>query len=449
MLFQRILLPAALAVCTAAAVVAVPTTALAASSSPSLPQPVSARAGATWLAKQLTAKGYIPSPSEPGTADLSATANAILALASANVDPTGASKALSYMETHVDAYVRQDGSDGPGQLALLILDAHALGSSARSFGGSNLVSRLVATQQTSGKDKGLFGTKAQVSGYLAGVYDQGLALSALAGAGVTGGSAITAAESWLHHQQCPDGGWTSYKSKDNPCDGSPADDEGPDTNSTSLAIQGLSAQGDLGAADATKALDFLADAQDSDGGWGYEPNAAGAPGSTDPDSTALVMQAILALGKVPSNALFNENADPVSVLESFQVSSGTGAGAFTYPGISGPNTIATYQAVPAVAGVVFPFDLFVSTKFLPNGSVNDSYSATLTARGGNPPYTWSVEKGFGSLPSGLSLDPSTGVISGKPETAGTSTFVVEVTDAKTTSQPRRDDVGWRFLSIKT
>lgn len=448
MLFQRILVPAALLLCLSSAVVALPATALAASPSPGLPQAGSARTGATWLADQLNSDGYIPSPSQPGSPDLSATANAILALASASVDPTGASKALTYMAAHVNAYVRQDGSDGPGQLALLILDAHALGASPTSFGHSDLVSRLLATEQTSGVNKGLFGTISQVDDYLAGDYDQGLALSALAGVGIKGGSDVTAAESWLHAQQCPDGGWTSYEEADNPCDGSPADYEGPDTNSTSLAIQGLSAEDDLGTTDATKALDFLSNAQDSDGGWGYEPNAADAPGSTDPDSTALVIQAILALGQEPTNAMFEHNADPVSVLESFQLTSGTGKGAFTYPGISGPNTLATYQAVPAVAGVIFPFNLFVTTTSLPKGAVDESYHVKLAASGGNPPYTWSVENGFGTLPKGLTLDPSTGVISGKPQDSGTSTFVIKVTDTDSGS-PSHHNLGWRFLSITT
>ena len=449
MRLQSTLMPAALAVCTALAVVAAPTAAQASSATTSLPQPSSAQAGATWLAGQLTSEGYIPSDEVPGSPDLSATANTVLALASANVDPSGAEQALAYLAGHVDSYVPADGSDGPGQLALLILDAHATGTSATSFGGTNLVERLLATQQTTGADAGLFGTEAQVNDYGAGVYDQGLALAALAGAGVRSGSAVTSAESWLDHQQCPDGGWTSYENTYNPCDGLPADYEGPDTNSSALAILGLSAQGDLGGKAAGKALKFLEQAQDSDGGWGYEPNAAGAPGSTDPDSTSLVLQAVLALSKSPTKGPFARHPDPVTVVESFQASSGANRGSFSYPGISGPNVIATYQAVPAVAGVVLPFNLYVTTSSLPGGAPRTTYSATLHASGGNAPYAWSVDKAFGSLPSGLKLNRSTGVISGKPRAAGTSTFVVVVTDTKTTSQPRHDNVGWRILSITT
>jgi hypothetical protein len=451
---KRIFAPAILGICLTLAVVAAPATAHAAtpsaSTQPAIPQVVPAQQGATWLARQFTPEGYIPSSTTPGTADLSSTANAILALASAGVDPSVAENAMTYMGGNVDAYVTQDGADGPGQLALLILDAHALGVDPTSFGGTNLVSRLLATQQSSGADVGLFGTEDQVNNFSAGVYQQGLALAALAGAGDTSGAKLSSADAWLHGQQCPDGGWTSYENADNPCNGSPADFEGPDTNSTALAIQGLSAQGNLGATDARKALKFITHAQDSDGGWGYEPNAAGAPGSTDPDSTALVIQAILALGKSPTeSALDHGTANPVAVLDSFQITSGSGAGAFSYPGISGPNTLATYQAVPALAGVVFPFAFSVTTATLPSGTVGQKYSATLRASGGNPPYTWSVLSGSGTLPAGLKLGKSTGVITGKPKGSGTSVFTIEVTDTKTTSLPHTDNIAWKVLSIAT
>ncbi|MGB7051351.1 MAG: putative Ig domain-containing protein [Acidimicrobiales bacterium] len=433
------------------AVVAAPATANAASgaasSQPSIPQVSSALAGGDWLASQVTPQGYVPASGSPDTPDLSATANTILALASAGVDPSVAQNALNYMEQNVDVYVSQDGSDGPGQLALLILDAHALGADPTSFGGTDLVSRLLATQQTSGADAGLFGTEAQVDDYSAGVYQQGLALAALAGTSETSGSQISAAEAWLHAQQCPDGGWTSYENPDNPCNGSPADYEGPDTNSTALAIEGLSAQGALGSRDATRAFKFLVGAQDSDGGWGYEPNAAGAPGTTDPDSTAIVIQAILDLGKSPTEAAFDKQGNnPVATLESFQITSGSGQGAFIYPGSSDPNILATYQAVPAVSGVVFPFDLAVTTSSLPDGTVGARYSTDLAASGGNPPYSWSLVSGSGRLPPGLKLKKA-GDISGKPTSTGAYTFTVEVTDTKTTALPHTDNIAWRVLSI--
>ncbi len=291
-----------------------------------LPLVPQARAAASWLAGQLTPQGDVASTVSPGQPDLSSTVQVSLALAAANTDPAAARAALNYMAGQVQNYVSVDGSDGPGQLALLILAAHALGADPTDFGGTNLVSRLLATEQTGGPDTGLFGAQDPT---FDGAYRQGLSLAALAAAGVR---APGAAVGWLLAQQCPDGGWTSYVSPDNPCDGDPADFEGPDTNSTALAVEGLAAERALTGPVTASALSFLAGAQDPDGGFSYFPNAPDAPGTTDPDSTALVIQGLVALGQSPSAPPFRQGtATPVSALESFQLTSGADAGALIFP----------------------------------------------------------------------------------------------------------------------
>ena len=63
----------------------------------------------------------------------------------------------------------------------------------------------------------------------------------------------------------------------------------------------------------------------------------------------------------------------------------------------------------------------------PAGEVSVPYSDQLTAAGGTGSLTWSVSSG--SLPPGLSLSPSTGLLSGTPTTAGGYAFTVLVTDA--------------------
>ena len=69
----------------------------------------------------------------------------------------------------------------------------------------------------------------------------------------------------------------------------------------------------------------------------------------------------------------------------------------------------------------------IVTTSLPAGVVGVAYVATMTANAGTPPYTWSIPTG--ALPGGLTLNHSTGVISGTPAVAGTANFAAKVTDA--------------------
>ena len=325
---------------------------------PSLPQAAAAQAAARWLAGQLSPAGWMPTSPGSGRPSLSFTANTVLALVAAHVDPTGVAAALGYLETHVDAFVTQDGADGPGQLALLILDAQAGGVDSTDFGGTDLVTRLLATEQPSG----LFGTDGQLANYDAGNYEQGLALDALGVAGVKGQARLSRAIDYLVDQQCPDGGWSFTDQATDTCAVSASDYTGPDTNSTALAVQGLAAQGALTPSVAGNALAFYTRGQDADGGWSYYPSSSGAPQSTDPDSTAFVIQALIALGQSPAGPAFDQGAaSPVSALLAFQLSSGTGDGAFQAAlGLGSPDIFATYQAVPAVAGMTLAYPLGTS-----------------------------------------------------------------------------------------
>ena len=73
----------------------------------------------------------------------------------------------------------------------------------------------------------------------------------------------------------------------------------------------------------------------------------------------------------------------------------------------------------------------ITTTSLPAGTQNVAYSMTLAATGGTPPYAWSLASG--NLPAGLAQASGTGIISGTPTAAGTSSFTVQVTDANSQS----------------
>ena len=71
------------------------------------------------------------------------------------------------------------------------------------------------------------------------------------------------------------------------------------------------------------------------------------------------------------------------------------------------------------------------TTSLPDATEDRSYSEYVNVTGGTSPYTWAIVSG--SLPDGLALTTSTGLIHGDPDddTAGTYSFVIRVTDSST------------------
>jgi len=74
--------------------------------------------------------------------------------------------------------------------------------------------------------------------------------------------------------------------------------------------------------------------------------------------------------------------------------------------------------------------LSITTSALAGGTLGTAYSASVAATGGIAPYTWSISAG--NLPAGLSLNSSTGAISGTPtgSVTGPINFTVKVTDAE-------------------
>jgi large repetitive protein len=78
--------------------------------------------------------------------------------------------------------------------------------------------------------------------------------------------------------------------------------------------------------------------------------------------------------------------------------------------------------VPYVWQITPPM-VITATSF-PAGTAGTAYHGGFTLTGGVPPYNWLIDAG--TFPPGLTINPSTGQISGTPTTAGTFTFTVEV-----------------------
>jgi hypothetical protein len=110
----------------------------------------------------------------------------------------------------------------------------------------------------------------------------------------------------------------------------------------------------------------------------------------------------------------------------------TAAGAFTFTiqvvDASGRSATASFTIAVTAA-------LTITTAGpLPNGTVGTAYSQTLAAAGGTGPLTWATSEFNGvvignatGLPPGISLNPSTGLLSGTPSLPGAFTFNVSVT----------------------
>ncbi len=83
------------------------------------------------------------------------------------------------------------------------------------------------------------------------------------------------------------------------------------------------------------------------------------------------------------------------------------------------------EANTAGGGAALPV---IITQTLPAATQGSLYTFTLEKNGGVPAYIWSIDSGQG-LPTGLTLNSASGVITGTPATTGLHTFRVRLTDS--------------------
>jgi energy-coupling factor transport system substrate-specific component len=234
-----------------------------------LAAPASARADASevgrasdWLVSHQNADGgFGASPGDDSGAET--TCWVMLGLEAAGRNPLDVS---SSGKTPVDFLRGALGSVvSPGDLARTILALEGAGVDQRSFGGENLVSRLLARRRDNGSFEGWPNSTA-------------FAVIALRTAGANGG--LDTSLSWLRQVQNDDGGWGDVP-------GSPSTSDG-----TGAVLQALSSESKA----AGKGLAYLREAQRKGGGF-----TIGGNGEVNSQSTAWAIQGIRAAGGDPDS----------------------------------------------------------------------------------------------------------------------------------------------------
>jgi len=286
-----------------------------------LPAAADGPAGLDWLRTKQAQDGGFAGDFDQASS-VGATVEAILAMAALGEDPNAwvqdGNTPLTFLQSQADQLAM------PGDIAKAALAAGAAGADRRDFGGVDLIAALEGHYDPG---SGLYG-----GAELGNVFGQSLTILALTTAGQ---AAPPAALDWLVNSQLEDGSW-SWSGDTTP--------GGGDSNSTAIALQALLAGGYSGEAIAN-GLAYLAQLQNEDGGFPYQkPSDYGT--DTDANSTAYVIQALLAGGEDMSN--WAQAGTPVEALQALQKENG----AFQWQAaFADDNFLATTQAIPALAGL--------------------------------------------------------------------------------------------------
>ena len=246
---------------------------------------------------------------------------------------------MAYLAAHAAAACTSAGACGE-----LLQAVAAAGLDPAAFGGVDLLTTLNSFYSAG---TGVFGDGEG--------FTQTLAIQGL----VAAHQAVPAAA--LHHlvaAQDSDGGWDYLLIKDDP--NGPTNFDTSDTNSTAMVLMALDAAG-VHTRDRA-ALAWLHTQQDTDGGFPYQAGSG-----TDPDSTALVLQALLATGQNPDAPAWAPGGHtPLARL----IASQDGGGGFIFPGNSAPDPFTTAQVPPALERAAFPLTCGSARCFQPGSKLN-------------------------------------------------------------------------------
>lgn len=232
-----------------------------------------------------------------------------LALAAAAINPQdqakpGGASVYDYLAEHVAHAIRAElcGSaicTTAFERELLVVDAS--GTSPEDFGGVDLVGELLARKLPDGSFPFVPGSQGEVNDTIFAI----LALSPIAEP--VAQEAVKYAVRWVIEQQNTDGSW-SWQDK-----GSPGE-----SDMTGAAIEALNAAGMPDTEAQRKAIAYLHEVQEPDGGFPEFPGE----GESNSGSTAWVTQGIWAAGENPEAWTQSSGREPLDYLESMQQADG-------------------------------------------------------------------------------------------------------------------------------
>jgi streptogramin lyase len=130
-------------------------------------------------------------------------------------------------------------------------------------------------------------------------------------------------------------------------------------------------------------------------------------------------------GTLPAGTTLNSSTGTVS-------GTPTTAVAFSYTIKVTDSSSPAQTATQASSGTITPATLTLAATASATTQVGQSYSQTNVASGGTTPYTYSVSAG--TLPTGTTLNTSTGTVSGTPTTAVAFSYTIKVTDSSSPAQ---------------
>lgn len=299
------------------------------------------------------------------------TADAVQAIVAAGEDPETWDKGSNSPITFLAANAAN--LTTAGETAKVILAAVAAGENPRDFGSVDLI---VVLERMLGDD-GRFGGETDFQG------SHCLAILALKSVS----HPIPAATvDYLKNTQSDDGTWAwSF---------STVAGKG-DNNSAALAVMALIAAGEPADGEAIqKTIAHFRGQQNDDGGFPYiDPSPYGT--DSDANSTAVVLQALIAAEKDPETWVKGKANTPFTALAGFQNDDGSFAWQLAFPG---PNFLATVQAVPALAGKVYP----IATTTVSEAAAAPE-TLPVTGAGLSSNARWLVTAGLALAGSGLML----------------------------------------------